>query len=131
MLSSVSSALCPRCLRHPQGERGFVTAEMAAALPALVVVLMIAIVAVGASTAQLRCAGAAREAARAAARGEPAEASHAAALASAPPGAVIHVERSGDLLLVVVRARVHLPGPLLNDIGWTVRGRAAAAPEPL
>jgi hypothetical protein len=114
----------------PPSEDGFVTAETAVTMPALVVVLVLAMVAVGASTAQLRCAAAAREVARAVARGEAADAARAAGLSSAPSGSVIQIERSGELMVVQVRARVHLPGPVLHGIGWTVRADAAAALEP-
>jgi hypothetical protein len=114
----------------PLGEDGFVTAETAVALPALVFVLVLAVVAVGASTAQLRCAGAAREVARALARGETADAAQAAGLSSAPPGSVIQMKRSGPLIFVEVRARVQMPGAVFDGIGWTVRADAAAALEP-
>ncbi len=49
-------------------DRGSVTAELAVALPALVLLLLAGLTAVQAVTVQLRCVDAAREAARAAAR---------------------------------------------------------------
>ncbi|MDP9241529.1 MAG: pilus assembly protein, partial [Actinomycetota bacterium] len=53
-----------------RSDGGSVTAELATALPVLVFLLAVALGAVGAVTAQLRCVDAAREGARAAARGE-------------------------------------------------------------
>ncbi|WP_194291596.1 TadE family type IV pilus minor pilin, partial [Cumulibacter manganitolerans] len=55
-----------------RGDRGMVTAETALALPALVIVLGGLLTVIVAVSAQLRCVAAAREGARAAARGEPA-----------------------------------------------------------
>ena len=115
---------------RPSADRGFVTAETAVAFPALVVVLVLALVAVGASAAQLRCASAAREAARALARGESSETARAAALSAAPPGASVMMQETGGLLRVVISAPVRLPGPLFEGFGWTVRADAATAAEP-
>lgn len=111
-------------------DRGFVTAETAAAMPALIVVLVMAIVAVGTATAHLRCSAAAREAARALARGEAAGAAQAAALASAPEAASVDIQPRGQLVYVAVSAPVRLPGPVFGGLGWTVRGDAVAAREP-
>jgi hypothetical protein len=116
--------------RSCRGDDGTATAEMAVVLPALAVVLVFALWSVAAVTAQLRCVDSALVAARALARGENSDVSVAAARASAPAGAHIVVSRSGDLVVVDVRAAVHLPGPwsgALPDVALS--GRAVALLE--
>jgi hypothetical protein len=111
-------------------DEGTATAEMAVALSALAVVLVFALWSVAAVTAQLRCVDAALVAARALARGESSSLSVAAARASAPEGARIVVSRSGDLVVVEVRACVRLPGPWSGALpGLSLAGRAVAAVE--
>ncbi|HEV7756566.1 MAG TPA: TadE family type IV pilus minor pilin [Mycobacteriales bacterium] len=120
----------PRACRC--GERGTVTAELAVALPVLVVLLVAALTAVSAVTTQMRCVDAAREAVRAAARGEV----DGAALGRrvAPPGATVTVEGPGaaatgdGTVSAVVSAPVRplgrwLPAP-------AVSATAVAAREP-
>lgn len=111
-----------------RSDRGSATAELAAALPVLVLLLAVALGAVGAVTAQLRCVDAAREGARAAARGEPAARAAGVAGQVAPPGAQVVVGPGGaGMVAVTVSSRVPLAGRLLPV---TVRGRAVAAVEP-
>jgi len=105
-----------------------VTAEIAVALPALVVLLMAAVAAIAVVTAQLRCVDAAREAARAAARGEPPAAVRDVARRAAPSGAGVTMASTGDRVSVVVSTDVRLlpgRGPSIR-----VEGNAVAAPEP-
>jgi hypothetical protein len=106
-------------------EQGSATAEFAAALPVLVVLLLTGFTGVRATLAKLRCVDAAREAARVAARGEPGE---AAGRRVAPDGATISVRVDGDVVRAVVRVRVRPLGPRLP--AFTVDGSAAAAAEP-
>jgi hypothetical protein len=91
--------------------------ELAAAIPVVVFLLTAGLAGVSAVTTQLRCVDAAREAARAAARGDP------QAVASgqrvAPPDASVAVTRSGD----VVRASVSAPLPA---VGWVWSGQLTA-----
>jgi hypothetical protein len=103
-----------------------VTLELAACLPALVMIVaaLLGVLAVG--SGEVRAQDAAREAARAAARGAPAE---GIALATAQaPGARVDLSTSGD----VVTARTSLDVRLL--VGWlppvVVRASAVAAVEP-
>jgi hypothetical protein len=113
-----------------QNDRGSVTAETAVALPALVLVLCAVLWAVGAVTAQLRCVDAARAGARALARGEPPGASQAAAAAAAPRGAVVSMDRDGDMVRVRVESVARPPGMLLAGLASVrVRGEAVAAAE--
>jgi Flp pilus assembly protein TadG len=109
-----------------------VTAETAVVLPALAVVLALALWAVGAVTAQLRCVDAARVAARAVARGESVESSRQVAREAAPRGSSVSIRRVGDLVTVEVRARAGMPGVLgAGHAGLHVGGRAVATVEDL
>jgi hypothetical protein len=90
-------------------------------LPVLAVLLAAALWSIAVAGAQVRCVDAARDGARAAARGEPDVAVLAAAQAAAPAGAQVALARSGSRIVVVVRARV----------GPTQRGVLAAIPVPV
>jgi hypothetical protein len=89
-----------------------VTAEFAVALPAIVAVLAVALSAVAAAMAEVRCVDAARAGARAAARGETPAAALAAARGAAPAGATVVVRRQGSEVVVQVHGRVSLLGPI-------------------
>lgn len=101
-----------------------VTVEAALALCSLTVVLALAVGAVVAAAAQVRCIDAAREAARLVARGESERARQAAA-SIAPGDARVEVRVVGDEIAVDVSASLvgRLPG-------LTVSGRAAGVLEP-
>ncbi|MFU8871023.1 TadE family type IV pilus minor pilin [Micromonospora sp. SL4-19] len=107
------------------GERGSFTAELAAGLPALVLLLLAGLTAVEAVTTRAGCLDAAREAALAASRGEPGSAVGAR---YAPAGADISVTVSGDRVTATVRAPVRTLGARLPRI--TVSATAVAAVEP-
>jgi hypothetical protein len=111
--------------RWDGGERGSFTAELAAGLPALVLLLAAGLTAVGAVTTRAGCLDAAREAALAAARGEPGS---AAGARYAPTGADISVTVSGDQVTATVRAPVRTLGARLPRI--TVSATAVSAIEP-
>lgn len=89
-----------------------VTAEIAAAFPALVVVLLMAVWAVTIAAGHLRCTDAAREAARAAARGEEPAVVRQVAAEAAPNGATVEMTEVDGTLEVQVSARMAMPGPL-------------------
>ena len=108
--------------RRPGHDRGAFTAELAAGLPALVLLLFAGLTAVSAVTAKGQCVDAAREAALAASRGEPTPARFA------PPAAKIEVAVEGDVVTARVRAPVRILGAHLPAI--TVEGTAVAAREP-
>jgi hypothetical protein len=108
-----------------RGDRGSFTAELAAGLPALVLLLLVGLTAVTAVGTQLRCVDAAREAALAASRGEPGV---AAGRRVAPPGATVTVVTEGERVRVTVVAPVRPLGPLLPAFG--VAASAVAALEP-
>lgn len=107
------------------GERGSFTAELAAGLPALFLLLFAGLTAVNAVTTRAGCLDAAREAALAASRGEPGSAT---GTRYAPPGAQISVTASGDRVTATVRAPVRALGAMLPQI--TVSATAVAAVEP-
>jgi Flp pilus assembly protein TadG len=111
-----------------RADRGAATVEIAIALPSLVVVVMAAVTAVAVVTAQLRCLDAAREGARAAARGEPPAAVRDIARQVAPAPAGVTVTAEAGRVAVDVSTTVRLlsgRGPSI-----TVEGRAVAAAEP-
>jgi Flp pilus assembly protein TadG len=108
-----------------------VTAETAVVLPALVVVLVLALWAVSVAAAQLRCVDASRTAARALARGETPAAAQQAARSAAPAGSTVSVSMGSELVAVEVLSDVRLPGPVLSGLpGVQVGSRAFAAREP-
>ena len=105
---------------------GMVTAELAACLPVLVLVLAAALTAVSVVAARVRAQDAAREAARAGARGDVA-AAHRLAGESAP-GASLQLAASATEVVATVREQVHPLGGWLP--AFTVTERAVAAAEP-
>ena len=111
--------------RWPGRDRGSFTAELAAGLPALMLLLLAGLSAVAAVTVKGQCVDAAREGALAAARGEPGP---AAARRVAPDGAAVSVAPGGDLVTVTVEAPVPVLGGVLPR--FTVRAVAVAAMEP-
>lgn len=106
-------------------DRGSVTAELAAALPALTLLLTASLTGVTAVVSKLRCVDAAREAALATARGELGE---PPARRAAPDGAAIDIRADGDMVRAVVRTQVRALG--VGVPGLVVEGEAAAAMEP-
>ncbi|WP_328464478.1 hypothetical protein OHA21_40905 [Actinoplanes sp. NBC_00393] len=110
--------------RWPGRDRGAFTAELAAGLPALILMFLVAAGAVAAVMTRAQCLDAAREAALAAARGEPT----GSAAATAPDGAEITVSGDAKTVTAVVSARVQVLGG--NLPGMTVRAKAVAAREP-
>jgi Flp pilus assembly protein TadG len=103
-----------------------VTAELAAALPVLMILVGVALAAVSVAGQRVRTADAAREAARAAARGDSVSAGRLAAAAA--PGAAVTISRSGDQIVAQVRVALHPMGGWLPAI--QVAERAVAAVEP-
>jgi Flp pilus assembly protein TadG len=111
-----------RIHRRDGSEAGMVTAETAVVLPVLLLVLAGAVAAVVVVGAQLRCVDAAREGARAAARGEPAAVVSRVADGAAPGGAVTELGGDGETVRVTVSATVSPLGPL----PWHVEVSATA-----
>ena len=111
-------------------DRGAVTAELAMALPLLlaVTVAMVWLLSVGA--AQVRTVDAAREAARALARGDDPGAAVAAGERVVPSGGTVTVTTAGDQVVATAAAEVDGPGGLLAFLpSVTVRAEAVALAE--
>jgi hypothetical protein len=105
-----------------------VTAEFAVAIPALLLVLVLALSAVVAAMDQLRCIDAARATARALARGDSGEDALALGRPLAPAGAEFVVGGTAQVVQVSVR------GSAPAALGWlgpaaTPRSAAVAARE--
>jgi Flp pilus assembly protein TadG len=103
-----------------------VTAELAACLPVLVLMLAVVLTAESVVAARVRLQDAAREAARASARGDPA-AAHLLA-GKAAPGASVEVSSGSDDVVAIARLQVHPLGAWLPAL--TITERAVAAVEP-
>ncbi|MCW2524862.1 MAG: hypothetical protein JWO63_3197 [Frankiales bacterium] len=103
-----------------------VTAEIAVALPVLVVLTLAGVFAVAVGQARLRCVDAAGEAARAIARGDSASAARLAESAAGRPVQLTRVSQGAD---TVVTVRMTVRG-----VGWlpaiTLTETATAATEP-
>jgi Flp pilus assembly protein TadG len=97
-------------------ERGYVTAETALALPSLLAVFASLLLIVFAAGAQLRCADAAWEAARLAARGTPTDVTEAQVKRWAPTGATVAVEPDQGTIRATVSVRIGLVGSLLPTL---------------
>ena len=113
-----------RCHRL-RSDRGSFTAELAAGLPALVLLMLVGLTAVNAVTTRAQCVDAAREAALAASRGAAGETVGAG---SAPTGADVTITVDGDTVRATVQAPVGLLGARLPRM--TVTAHAVAAVEP-
>ncbi|MFJ4190342.1 TadE family type IV pilus minor pilin [Kitasatospora sp. NPDC089509] len=118
-----------REVRRParRGDAGFVTAETAVVLPALVLLAAMLIWAVLAAAAQIACVDAARIGARAAARGEPDAVE--LARAAAPPGARVRMAVAADTVRIDVDAPCAAPGRLGGLLAVRVGATAVAARE--
>jgi len=92
-------------------DRGSVVAEFAVALPAVILVLLLGVGALGASASQVRLQDAAADAARLAARGET-DARVRAVVAQAQPGGIAVIESRGDLVCVEASAPAPAALPL-------------------
>jgi Flp pilus assembly protein TadG len=106
-------------------ERGMVTAETAVVLPVLVAVTLAMVWLLTLGVAQMKVTDAAREAARALARGEPAD--RAVRLAElAAPGASVTIEEDNGMVVVTVRQAVSAPGGVLEGAFGAAQVRSSA-----
>ncbi|GAB2766521.1 hypothetical protein GCM10027039_29550 [Terrabacter koreensis] len=103
-----------------------VTAELAVAIPSVVLVLALCLVAVNAAVDQIRCIDAARIAGRAAARGDDAARIRSLAEQAAPSGARVAVVGAGGSVRVTVSARTGGWGGLP---GWELEASAETPVE--
>lgn len=112
---------------------GMVTAEAAVVLPLLALVALALVWLVSIGIAQVRVVDAARDAARAVARGDDSDAAVRAARRTAGRDSVVRITTSGGLVSVDVSERVAAPGWLLAPLPpVTVRStsRIGAEGEP-
>lgn len=108
-----------------RSSKGSVTAETAAMLPALMVVLAAALWAIQAVGAHLECVDAARSAARAAARGERLDQVRDLARSATRPEAEVTVNRTPEHTTVHISLAVRPPwGPALPAIHVTASATA-------
>ena len=122
--------MTPARAARSRDDRGAVTAELVMGLPLLlsVTVGLVWLLAVGA--AQVRTVDAARETARAVARGDDAAAALAVGQRVVPAGGQVSIEESGDQVVVTATGRVDGPGGLFGFLpGVTVRAEAVALAE--
>ena len=108
---------------------GMATAELAVVLPTLVLIVVAGLTMVSVVLAQVRCVDAAREAARAAARGEPPEVVRSAAVRAAPAGARVEVGDAGEEVRVTVSASAGGLGGLLPAFHVSAGAIALREPE--
>ena len=109
---------------------GYATAEIAVALPAVMIVVLMAVWLLGCVGAQLRCVDAARAAARAAARGDAVAQVVEVARSRAPGGAEVAVTTGDQMVRVTVRAEVRPLGALVGRLpGTSVSALAVAERE--
>lgn len=111
-------------------QAGAVTAETAVVLPVLVVLTAVLAWLVGLGVGQARVVDAARETARALARGEDAAVSEQYGRRVAPEGARFSIARDGDEVRVDVTAEVSAPGGLFQLPGFRAHSTATARVEP-
>jgi Flp pilus assembly protein TadG len=112
-------------------ERGAVTAEVAMVLPVLIATMLFGVWMVGVVVANIRCVDAARDVARAVARGESPEAAQQIGLRAAPLGAAVSIIRDGSDVRVVVSSKLSMDGALLRELPpIAVKGEATIQAEP-
>jgi len=113
-----------------RNDTGAVTAETAMVLPMLAIVTLVMVWFVSWGVTAIRAQDAAREAARAIARGDDTAVATDLARRVAPPRSTVEVGHDVRTVEVVVSAPVRGPGGLLGFLpGITVHGRAVAATE--
>jgi hypothetical protein len=111
-------------------DTGSVTAELALALPTLMLVLAVGVWLQSAVALQARCLDAARAGARAAARGDADGTIRARLAVALPAGAKVRVGHRAGLVTVTVQARATAPAGLSSLVtAPTVTGSATSADE--
>ena len=121
---------CFRGRCRARSERGAVTAELALGLPLLLAVTVGLVWLLSVGAAQVRTVDAAREAARAAARGDDIAAAVDLAEQVAPAGVDVTVTRSGEQVVAQARGTVDGPGGLFSFVpGAELEAEAVAQVE--
>ncbi len=96
-------------------DRGMVTAELAVAMPAVVMVLAVSLFAFTLASDELRCIDAARAAARAAARGDPSSEVLSVARRMAPAGSQVSIGIGSNTVSVRVAAPPRFSSVLIES----------------
>ncbi|QNE20321.1 pilus assembly protein [Kribbella qitaiheensis] len=112
MLTTLWTRLHPRRGR----DRGAVTAEVAFAIPVLLATMVFGLWMAGVVIANIRCIDAARDVARAIARGELPQSAQQLATHTAPEGATVSITHDGQDIHVTVTADVTPEWPLLAKL---------------
>ena len=107
-----------RTRQHNSSERGAVTAELAIALPVLLSLLLLGIWSIGLVILNIRCIDAARDVARAVARGEPPDQAKAIGHRTIPTGTITVSREGPDIRVTVTATPTHNP-PLLSALAPT------------
>lgn len=116
--------------RPRRDQRGAVTAELAMGLPLLLAVTVALVWLLAVASAQVRVVDAARESARALARGDDEASAREISQRIAPPGARVLITGQDGQVVVETTARVSGPGGLLGLLpGVEVSARAVALRE--
>lgn len=114
--------------RHRAGaDDGMVTAELATALPVLVLVLLAVLAAIDVEWRRVQVQDAAREAVRAAARGD--ESSARSAVEQIAPHGELSLNKRGTLVTATVQAEVHPVGVPWASVSVTAEAVAAREPD--
>jgi hypothetical protein len=102
--------------RQPKSsERGAVTAELAITLPVLLSLLLLGIWSIGLVILNIQCIDAARDVARAVARGEPPDQAKAIGHRTVPTGTITISREGPDIHVTVTATPTHNP-PLLSAL---------------
>jgi Flp pilus assembly protein TadG len=119
-----------RAVARTRSDHGVVTAETALVLPLLMAVTVGLVWLLSVGAAQVRAVDAARETARALARGDDEAQAIALGARVAPAGSTLHVTRGGGEVRVTVTGPVPGPGGLFAHLPTPeVRAEAVAADE--
>jgi Flp pilus assembly protein TadG len=119
------------CRGGRRAEEGTVTAEVAILLPMLMATIVFGFWVVGVVTANIRCVDAARDVARAVARGESPEAARSIGERAAPSGAVVEITRDGDYINVTVTTSRTPDWPIFKQLpAIPVEAKATIRSEP-
>lgn len=112
-------------------ERGAVTAELALGMPLLVALTLGLTWPLAVGVAQVRAVDAARETARAVARGDAVDQAVALGERVAPAGARVRVSATDEQVVVTVTGRIGGPGGVLGSLpGADLHAEAHARQEP-
>ena len=118
-------------VRRCAGQRGAVTAEVAIVMPVLMATMLLGLWAVGIVVTNIRCIDAARDVARAVARGEPVTTAQEIGERAAPAGAVVSISQEGSTVRVTVTSESKLDWTIVNELpAVSVEGRATVEVEP-